>query len=315
MALQELYSEYKPEGLVGGMVSGLNTGANLGNMFAQTNATNQQTSSREQKLPWELAGLAADADTKVQANDLTRATQPGAIETTNATNKTALMTQQQIQQLLPFDTFNKMITQQTQQSAGILTQAAERLEAGDKSVWQELSAMATTPEAKKVFQETYAKFGKLPPAVAAQEARKWADKLLADLDNLNQETRFKKWQETLKATVDKYQANAAASAGGKTNDKMSIDQRISDAEAKKAALFASGAKPNDPRIVTLTNLVNSLNAARSKTEGMVFPEGGGVPGSYLNYGSGGGASFSDLSGGQQTPAPSKLKLPPGATFK
>ena len=223
MALQELYSEYKPEGLVGGMVSGLNTGANLGSMFAQTNATNQQTSSREQKLPWELAGLAADADTKVQANDLTRATQPGQIEATNATNKTALMTQQQIQELLPFDTFNKMITQQTQQSAGILTQAAERLEAGDKSVWQELSAMATTPEAKKVFQETYAKFGKLPPAVAAQEARKWADKLLADLDNLNQETRFKKWQETLKATVDKYQANAAASAGSNKQPNYNVE--------------------------------------------------------------------------------------------
>ena len=217
MALQELYSEYKPEGLVGGMVSGLNTGANLGSMFAQTNATNQQTSSREQKLPYEIAGLAAGNDRDVMANGLTRATQPSQIEATNATNQTAVMTQQQLQELMPFDTFNKQITMTYQQSAGMISKAADRLERGDKSVWQELKAMADQrgPEAQKAFQETYKQFGNLPPQQAAVKAREYVNKLLSTLDNLDPKTRL----EMYKANLEHMEKMLAAQNSGRGDGK------------------------------------------------------------------------------------------------
>jgi len=306
MALQELYSDYKPQGLVGGIVSGLNTGANLGSMFANTASTNQQTTAREQKLPWELAQSAVNVDKDIMANDLTRATQPGQIEATNATNTTTKLTQEAAQKLLPIETFNKFLLQQTQQSAGMLTQAAERLEAGDKSVWQELSAMATSPEAKKVFQDTYNRLSKLPPTVAAQEARKWADKLMSDQANLDPATRLKMWEIAANNAARIQQERIQASSKREPVDKMSIDQRISDAEAKKAALFASGAKQNDPRVITLTNLVNSLNAARSRTDSMDL--GNGLPSSRQTYGASG-------AWGETPEKPNKLKLPPGATIK
>lgn len=306
MALQELYSDYKPQGLVGGIVNGLNTGANLGNMFANTASINQQTTAREQKLPWELAETAAKVDKDVMENDLTRATQSSKIDSINATNTTTKLTQKDAQKLLPIETFNKFLIQQTQQSAGMLTQAAERLEAGDKSVWQELSAMATSPEAKKVFQDTYNKFSKLPPTVAAQEARKWADKLMSDQANLDPATRLKMWEVAANNAARIQQDRIQAGSRKDGVDKMSIDQRISDAEAKKAQLLASGVKPNDPQIINLTNLVNSLNAARSKTD--IIDLSGGLPSSRQTYGASGAWG--------ETPAqPNKLKLPPGATIK
>lgn len=219
-------------GAVGGMFTGLKEGADLGQLFANTGSINQQTIAREQKLPWELAQSAADVDTKVMANDTTRATQSGAIAATNATNKTAVMTQEQLQQLLPFQTFNKLMTDQTQQSASMLTKAAERLERGDTSVWTELKDMADKqgPQAQKIFQETYAKFGKAPPAIAAKEARDWANKLLADLDNLDPEMRFKRWKETLE-----HQARmlAAKNSGSTTQPNWQLQRAKQVAAALK----------------------------------------------------------------------------------
>ena len=299
MALQELYGDYKPQGLVGGMVSGLNTGANLGSMFANTASTNQQTSAREQKLPWEIAQSAANVDRDVMTNDTTRATQAGQIAATNATNKTAVMTQEQAQQIIPYETFNKVFQQQSQQAAVKFTEAAQRIRNGEyDSVFSELLQSAQKPEEKAAIQKVYQQY-KNKPQEAAAYAQKMAEKSEWDRLNTDPEKVFEMWKITAMnaAKLQQERIQASAKGSGSSSDKMSIDQRISDAEAKKAQLLSSGAKPNDPRVINLVNLVNSLNAARSKSESMVIPQGG-LPSSTVNYGS----SFNDLSGGGN-PAP------------
>ena len=214
MALQELYGDYKPQGLVGGMVSGLNTGANLGSMFANTASTNQQTSAREQKLPWEIAQSAANVDKDVMANDTTRATQAGQIAATNATNKTAIMTNEQAQQIIPYETFNKVFQQQSQQAAVKFTEAAQRIRNGEyDSVFSELLQSAQKPEEKAAIQKVYQQY-KNKPQEAAAYAQKMAEKSEWDRLNTDPEKVFEMWKITAMNAAKLQQERIQASAKG-----------------------------------------------------------------------------------------------------
>jgi len=309
MALTDIMGKYEPSGLAGGFAGGLKQGADLGNMFANTANTRQQMDIREQKLPWELAQSAADVDTKVMANDLTRAVQTPEILAQKGANA---MSAEQFQgldierkmELFPFEKAKQLFDQLDQGQIKFVSILSNALKQGsERQLYQQTKGVLSPEQDKQVLgiiQEIQKN-----PAARAQYAKDM-DVLAKNMTDTRNRSDEKTWQERwlqmLKGNQGLAQANASNT--GNSSDKMSIDQRISHYQEQIRKLRASGIPDSDPRVQNYMKQVVDLNTARSKEEGMVIPQGGGVPSSYTNY----GTSFSDVAGPTPAAQPNIIKL-------
>lgn len=204
-------------GAVGGMFTGLKEGADLGQLFANTGSINQQTMAREQKLPWELAQTAADVDTKVMANDATRAIQTP--EYLDQTGKNALgevqnkgLSIEQIKQEFPLDKFISMTRKQTLTNLSIMKQIRGGIQNGNvEQVAGMLYQMAPDEKSKALIKTEVGKAKANPQAALA--ALDDAEKQMHGLLQIDPQSALKMYEMFLE-----HQAKmlAAKNSGGRT---------------------------------------------------------------------------------------------------
>ena len=296
MSLEQLYGKYEPQGLVAGIESGLTSGANLGSMFAQTRSANQQTTAREQKLPWELAGLAADADTKVQANDLTRATQtPEYLQQTgaNALGKAQneSLSIEQIKKEFPLDSFLSLTKKSTLTNLSIMKQIRGGIQNGNiDSVTQMLVKMAPDDKSRQLIMSEAQK-AKANPQAALKQLDD-AEAQMKGLLEIDPASALKLYEMFLDNQAKMIAAQNSGRGDGKPTSKETEINNLAKWYMQQYKIGEVEAKAR--ATADLRGKVENTDLG-----GVSFP-------TKTNIGGPGfaplGSSFEELSGGSQTPA-------------
>lgn len=261
--LQELYTD---RGLLSGAVEGLSTGANLGKLFADTASTEQDTLKKQQMLPLELAQAGASLDKDVMANDLTRSIQsPEYLKQkgANAVSEEQVkgMTMEQAAKLLPFETFNKMMVQQSTNSAQMLSSMADAIDAGRlDDVYQQLRGMTKDSNALRQIDQEYTK-AKANPKAASQQLRQRVFQISSGINEANGPMQQQRWIELLKGMMDMNIAKISASAKNNQGPNPSIDSELVYLSRKLSTL-----QRGTPEWNSTLERYNFLNNSKRSTE-------------------------------------------------